>query len=58
VDVKFSSRDLITFVDASGDAYGAVVYCVRYYSDGSASSLLVASKAKIALLCPVTIPKI
>ena len=47
-----------TFVDASQDAYGAVVYARCAYSDGTVSRRIIASKAKVAPLATVSIPRL
>ena len=49
---------LHTFVDASQDAYGAVVYLRVTYDSGSLSSQLVAAKTRVALLAATSIPRL
>ena len=55
---EVTSAELHTFVDASEEAYGAVVYVLYRYKDGSTSCRLVASKAKVAPLHAVSIPRL
>ena len=50
------SVGLHTFVDASQDAYGAVVYLRIVYQDESVSVRLITSKTKVAPLQTVSIP--
>ena len=52
------SETLHTFVDASQDAYGAIVYLKVIYQSGSASSRLVAAKTRIAPLAATSIPRL
>ena len=52
------SKELVTFVDASLKAYGAVVYLICTYEDGSRSSRLITSKSKVAPLTPRTVPRL
>ena len=52
------SREVVTFVDASQQAYGAVSYLRCEYADGSVTSRLIASKSKVAPLTPMTIPRL
>jgi hypothetical protein len=54
--VKVVERKIVTVVDASAEAHGAVIYVVFYYADRSVSSVMATSKAKVAPLKPVTIP--
>ena len=42
---KVLTRKIVTFVDASIQAYGAVVYLLCEYEDGTLSCRLVASKS-------------
>ena len=49
------SDTLHTFVDASQDAYGAVVYLTVTYESGSLSSRLVAAKTRVAPLVATSI---
>ena len=44
------------FVDASQDAYGAVVYSRVVYESGSVSTRLVAAKSRVAPLATTSIP--
>ncbi|XP_078360456.1 uncharacterized protein LOC144644785 [Oculina patagonica] len=52
------SETLHTFVDASQDAYGAVVYSRVVYESGSISTRLVAAKSKVAPLTTTSIPPV
>ncbi|XP_065941558.1 uncharacterized protein [Magallana gigas] len=52
------STYLHTFVDASQDAYGAVVYQRCIYDDGSVSVRFVTAKSKVAPLTTVSIPRL
>ena len=52
------SETLHTFVDASQDAYGAVVYLKVSYESGSVSSRLVAAKTRVAPLTATSIPRL
>ena len=52
------SQTLHTFVDASQDAYGAVVYLKVMYGSGSVSSRLVAAKTRVAPLAATSIPRL
>jgi hypothetical protein len=49
------SKEIITFADASKDAYGAVVYIRHEYENGAVTCRLVASKSKVAPLTPTTV---
>ena len=51
------SETLHTFVDASQDAYSAVVYLSVIYKSGSVSSRLVAAKTRVAPLAATGIPR-
>uniref|UniRef100_A0A8W8P1X9 CCHC-type domain-containing protein n=1 Tax=Magallana gigas TaxID=29159 RepID=A0A8W8P1X9_MAGGI len=51
------STYLHTFVDASQDAYGAVVYQRCIYDNGSVSVRFVTAKSKVAPLTAVSIPR-
>ena len=42
------TMSIYTFVDASQDTYGAVVYARCTYKDGSVSSNMVAAKTRVA----------
>ena len=55
---KEAFREIVTFVDASLKAYGAVVYLICTYEDGSRSSRLISSKSKVAPLTPMTVPRL
>ena len=46
------------FVDASQQAYGAAVYIRCEYHKNAITSRLVAAKSKVALLTPMTIPRL
>jgi hypothetical protein len=46
------SKEIITFADASKDAYDAVVYIRHEYENGAVTCRLVASKSKVAPLTP------
>ena len=50
------TKRVITFVDASLQAYRTVVYLQCVYNDATISSRLVASKCKVAPLKPMTVP--
>ena len=50
-------RELHVFADASQEAYGAVVYSVNTYSNGEVSSILIASKSRVAPVKSVSIPR-
>jgi hypothetical protein len=52
------STRIITFVDASKEAYGCAVYIRHEYEDNEVTCWLVTSKSKVAPLTPVTIPKL
>ena len=52
------SEALQTFVDASQDAYGAVVYLRVIYESGSVSSRLVAAKTRVAPLAATSVPRL
>ena len=49
---------LHTFSDASGDAYGAVVYSRCEYNGGNVSVRIIASKSKVAPLRATSIPRL
>ena len=49
-------KEIVTFVDASKAAYGAVSYLRTEYEDDQVSSRLVAAQSKVAPLNPTTIP--
>ena len=51
------AKRVVTFVDASLQAYGTVVYlCV--YNDATTTSRLIASKCKVAPLKPMIVPRL
>ena len=50
------SQTLHTFVDASKDAYGAVVYSRATYKSGAVSIRFVAAKSRVAPLAATSIP--
>ena len=52
------SKEVVTFVDASQQAYGASSYLRIEYEDGTATSRLIASKSKVAPLTPMTVPRL
>jgi len=51
-------NQLHVFVDASQDAYGAVVYDVKSYDSGEISSRLVSAKSRVSPLKSVSIPRL
>ena len=55
---EVSSIAVHVFVDASLEAYGAVVYVRVKYQDGSLSVHLVSSKTKVAPLQSVSVPRL
>ena len=52
------NKRVVTFVDASLQAYGAAVYLQCINSGASTSSWLIASKSKVAPLQPMTVPQL
>ena len=52
------SQTLHTFVDASQDAYGAVVYSRATYKSGAVSIRFVAAKSRVAPLAATSIPRL
>ncbi len=46
------------FADASTEAYGAVVYLRTVYRDTSVSTVLITSKARVAPVKPLTVPRL
>ena len=56
--MEVKSKSLHTFVDASGDAYGAVLYSRQEYMNGVTSVRLVSSKARVAPLSSMSIPRL
>ena len=57
-DRSLDSMSLHTFVDASENAYGAVVYARRTYEEGSSSSEIVAAKSRVAPCIATSIPRL
>ena len=55
---EVANKRVVTFVDASLQAYGTAVYLQCVYSDGTTSSRLIASKSKVAPLKPMTVPRL
>ena len=55
---EVTSATLHVFVDASKNAYGAVVYMRSEYIEGKVSLLFVASKTKVAPLQSLSIPRL
>ena len=51
-------REVVTFVDASKAAYGAISYLRTEYEDDRVSCRLIAAKSKVAPLNPTTIPRL
>ena len=49
---------LQTFVDASQDAYGSVVYYSNVYPNGLISSVIVAAKTSVAPLKAISVPRL
>ena len=57
--LNVTSFKLVTFVDASTSAYGAVVYArFEYEEPHPPTCRLLASKSKVAPLVPVTVPRL
>ena len=52
------SQTLHTFLDASQDAYGAVVYSRATYKSGAVSIRFVAAKSRVAPLAATSIPRL
>ena len=52
------TMSLHTFVDASQDAYGAVMYARCTYKDGSVWSNMVAAKTRVASSISISIPRL
>ena len=52
------STSLQTFVDASQDAYGAVVYRRTVYENGLSSSVFAAAKTRVAPLSAMSVPRL
>ena len=57
LDKEIQTSDIHTFVDASQDAYGAVVYIRNVYNIGTVSTHLVAAKTRVAPLTAISIPR-
>ena len=55
---RVKSKQIVTFVDASQQAYGAVVYLRCEYENESVTSRLIAAKSKVAPLTPMTVPRL
>ena len=55
---RVKSKHIVTFVDASQQAYGAVVYLRCEYENESVTSRLIAAKSKVAPLTPMTVPRL
>lgn len=49
---------MVTFVDASQQAYGAVSYLQSEYEEGSVTTPLIASKSKVVPPTPITVPRL
>ena len=58
LNTEVKSTSLHTFMDASGDAYGAVVYSRQEYMSGVTSVRLVSSKARVVHLSWMSIPRL
>ena len=52
------SRGIVTFVDASQQAYGAAVYMRCEYENESVASRVIAAKSKVVPLNPITVPRL
>ena len=52
------SKRIVTFVDASQQAYGAAVYMRCEYHNAAITSHLIAAKSKVAPLTPMTVPRL
>ena len=55
---KVVMKRVITFVDASLKAYGAVAFLQCEYYDATVSSRMIASKNKVTPLKPMTVPRL
>ncbi|XP_065186610.1 uncharacterized protein LOC135817366 [Sycon ciliatum] len=53
-----TSRQIHVFTDASETAYGAVSYLRCVYDDGHVSTALIASRARVAPLAAISIPRL
>ena len=58
VGKEILKKIVITFVDASLKAYGAVVYMHCEYDDTTASCTLISSKTKVAPMKPISVPRL
>ena len=52
------SKSIVTFLDASQQAYDAAVYIRCKYHNGAVTSRLIAAKSKVAPLTPMTVPRL
>ena len=52
------SKRIVTFVDASQQAYGAAVYMRCEYDNDTVTRRLIAAKSKVASLNPMTVPRL
>ena len=52
------SKRIVTFVDASQQAYGAAVYIRCEYHNDAVTSRLITAKSKVAPLTPMTVPRL
>ena len=52
------SKRIVTFFDASQQAYGAAVYMRCEYYNAAITSRLIAAKSKVAPLTPMTVPRL
>lgn len=57
-DSSVQSTTLHTFVDASQEAYGAVVYVRNVHKDGEIRTHLVTAKTRVAPLTAISIPRL
>ncbi|XP_046329965.2 uncharacterized protein LOC124113582 [Haliotis rufescens] len=55
--LEVKETTLHSFVDASEDAYGAVVYAVNTYQNDEISSVIIAAKGRVAPLKAISIPR-
>ena len=55
---KVVSKSIVTFTDASVQAYGAVAYLRCEYEDGEVTARMITSKSKVAPLKPMTVPRL
>ena len=51
-------EEIVTFVDASQQAYGAAVYIRCKYHNNAVTSRLIAAKSKVVSLTPMTVPRL